>query len=237
MIDDLLLQRKYTEGKESYKLEEKPVYLTVHGKYHSPLLLKEEPINKKDISESIDDIIQPSEKQLLNRQLLIEDHPHYLENKSILKDYPDLTKKSFNMYELKITREKNKDYQIQTLSNPKAVYDTFKKRAEQQDREELLVIFANSQNQLIGYHQVAVGTLTYVVTSPREIIKSALLANAHSMILVHNHPSGNPTPSQNDLELTDNIKKACEIMEVPLLDHIIIGENGKYTSLKQQGKI
>jgi len=141
------------------------------------------------------------------------------------------------MYELKITREKNKDYQIQTLSNPKAVYDTFKKRAEQQDREELLVIFANSQNQLIGYHQVAVGTLTYVVTSPREIIKSALLANAHSMILVHNHPSGNPTPSQNDLELTDNIKKACEIMEVPLLDHIIIGENGKYTSLKQQGKI
>jgi len=93
MIDDLLLQRKYTEGKESYKLEEKPVYLTVHGKYHSPLLLKEEPINKKDISESIDDIIQPSEKQLLNRQLLIEDHPHYLENKSILKDYPDLTKK------------------------------------------------------------------------------------------------------------------------------------------------
>ncbi len=209
----------------------------IHGEYHSPLILKEKPKKHEIKTESIDDIVKPSEKQLLNRELLIEDHTHYLENKELLKDYPDLMQKSFNMYELKITKEKNKDYQIQSLSSPRSVYETFKKRAEQQDREELLAIFVNTKNELIGYQQVAVGTLSYVVTSPREIIKSAILANAASILLMHNHPSGDPTPSKEDIELTNIIKNACKLMDIPFLDHVIIGDNGRYSSLRQLGKI
>ncbi len=231
-----LLEREDKEVRV-YKQEPKSIYLMVHGEYHSPLILKEKPKKQENKTESIDDIVKPSEKQLLNRELLVEDHPHYLENKDLLKDYPDLMQKNFNMYELKITKEKNGDYQVQSLSSPRSVYETFKQRAEQQDREELLAIFVNTKNELIGYQQVAVGTLSYVVTSPREIIKSAILANAASILLMHNHPSGDPTPSKEDIELTNIIKNACKLMDIPFLDHVIIGDNGRYTSLRQLGKI
>ena len=231
-----LLEREDKEVRV-YKQEPKSIYLMVHGEYHSPLILKEKPKKQENKTESIDDIVKPSEKQLLNRELLVEDHPHSLENKDLLKDYPDLMQKNFNMYELKITKEKNGDYQVQSLSSPRSVYETFKQRAEQQDREELLAIFVNTKNELIGYQQVAVGTLSYVVTSPREIIKSAILANAASILLMHNHPSGDPTPSKEDIELTNIIKNACKLMDIPFLDHVIIGDNGRYTSLRQLGKI
>jgi DNA repair protein RadC len=76
---------------------------------------------------------------------------------------------------------------------------------------------------------VSIGTLTASIAHPREIFKSAILKNAASIILSHNHPSGDPAPSREDTQLTERVAKAGEILGIKLLDHIIIAEHGNYS--------
>lgn len=104
-----------------------------------------------------------------------------------------------------------------------------------QNREKFGVLFLNQQNQLIHFHVLFEGTLNQASVHIREIIKMALEQNAAAMILAHNHPSGDPTPSQSDIDLTHQVKTAATLMEMRLLDHIIIGDAGRWTSLSQEG--
>src|SRR5713226_1755715 len=90
---------------------------------------------------------------------------------------------------------------------------------------------------LIGYHHVSRGSLNESLIHPREVFKAAVLANAAGVVLVHNHPSGNPKPSSADLEITARVKAAGEVIGIELLDHIIIGHHGLYVSLKEQGRL
>ena len=90
---------------------------------------------------------------------------------------------------------------------------------------------------LIGYHEVSRGSLSETLMHPREIFKAAVLANAAGIVLVHNHPSGNPRPSSADFEITARVKAAGEIIGIELLDHIIIGHHGLYVSLKEKGQL
>lgn len=90
---------------------------------------------------------------------------------------------------------------------------------------------------LIGYHQVSRGSLSETLMHPREVFKAALLANAAGIVLIHNHPSGNPKPSPLDLEITARVKVAGEVIGIELLDHVIIGHHGLYVSLKEQGRL
>jgi hypothetical protein len=85
---------------------------------------------------------------------------------------------------------------------------------------------------LLGY---SMGTVNMSLVSPREVFKSAILSNAAGIMLVHNHPSGNPTPSRADLELTKTLWEAARIMDIPLLDHIILGRDGVYCSFLTNG--
>jgi len=87
----------------------------------------------------------------------------------------------------------------------------------------------NAKNVIIGMDVVSVGTLTQSCAHPRELFKAAILSNAASIILVHNHPSGDPAPSVDDAQLTARISKAGEILGIRLLDHIIIGELGSFS--------
>lgn len=80
---------------------------------------------------------------------------------------------------------------------------------------------------------VSKGNLNSSIVHPREIFKRAVLNNAASIICMHNHPSGDPTPSQNDIDITKRIDEAGELMGIPLLDHVIIGD-GTYISLKEK---
>jgi DNA repair protein RadC len=92
-----------------------------------------------------------------------------------------------------------------------------------QDREHFLVIYLTSANKVIDIEEVAVGTLNETVVSPREIFKGAILANAASIILVHNHPSGSINPSKEDEDLTRHLARIGKMLNIPLRDHIIIG--------------
>lgn len=103
----------------------------------------------------------------------------------------------------------------------------------QQEREIFLVLFLDNQHRLIKQEPMFLGTINQANVYPREIIKTALYCNAAAIILAHNHPSGAARPSQADKEMTQQIKQACRLMEIRLLDHFIIGK-GEYFSFSEQ---
>jgi DNA repair protein RadC len=104
------------------------------------------------------------------------------------------------------------------------------------DREKLICLMLNAKNVVIGMEIVSVGTLTSSMAHPREIYKSAILKNAASIILSHCHPSGDPTPSRDDIQMTERVAKAGEILGIRLLDHVIIGEQGTF-SFRNAGQL
>jgi DNA repair protein RadC len=81
---------------------------------------------------------------------------------------------------------------------------------------------------------VSAGDLSSAIIHPREVLKAAVLANASSFILFHNHPSGDPSPSREDFLVTDRIWKAAEIVGIPLVDHVVLGSEGRFVSLREQ---
>jgi DNA repair protein RadC len=123
-----------------------------------------------------------------------------------------------------------------SIHNPDDVVAILRDELLRADREKLVCLMLNTKNAVIGMDIVSVGTLTASLASGREIFKSAILANAASIILSHNHPSGDPTPSREDMQLTERISKAGEILGIKLLDHIIIGDQGTY-SFSNSGRL
>ena len=104
------------------------------------------------------------------------------------------------------------------------------------DREVVQVMYLNGQNKVIGIETAHKGSVNASITSPHEIMKTALLTNASSIILAHNHPSGDPTPSPEDISVTKKLKEAGKTVDVRVLDSIVIGKD-KYYSLKQEGQM
>ena len=101
------------------------------------------------------------------------------------------------------------------------------------DREVIVAIALDGGCNVIGVSDESVGDLSNAIINPREVLKFLILSNAHSVILLHNHPSGDSTPSQTDIDTTKRLKTAFEIMGIGLLDHIVIGRGG-YTSIKDK---
>lgn len=99
-------------------------------------------------------------------------------------------------------------------------------------QEVVRIIFLDSKLTVLGSKEISKGTISTSIAHPRDIFREALIRNSTGIIMVHNHPSGDPTPSQEDIELTKRIKKAGELLGVNLLDHIIIGKT--YFSLRQK---
>ena len=96
-------------------------------------------------------------------------------------------------------------------------------------KEVLKVVLLDTKNKVIGIKDVSVGTLNSSLIHPREVFKEAIKESANSIILIHNHPSGDPTPSQEDKEITEKLSDVEEDLDIPILDHIIIGKNGYYS--------
>jgi DNA repair protein RadC len=105
------------------------------------------------------------------------------------------------------------------------------------DREHFVGLYLNSANALIAIHTVSVGTLNSSLVHPREVFKLALMVNAASIIVSHNHPSGNAEPSQEDLSVTRQLVEAGKILGIPVHDHIITTGRTTYTSLAERGLI
>ena len=104
------------------------------------------------------------------------------------------------------------------------------------DREHFVVLLLDQKNRIIGIHTVSTGSLTASVVHPREVLKVAILSNAAAIVAGHNHPSGDPNPSQEDRVLTERLRSACKIMGIGLLDHVIVGDGSTaYYSFADEG--
>lgn len=144
---------------------------------------------------------------------------------------------NINFYKLQMVKEKAARYDInKNVSSPKEVYTALRTVFELDIlAEEHLVMFAlDTKNKIVGAFDVATGSLNSSIVHPREVFKRALLNNAASIIVAHNHPSGDPTPSSEDINITSRLKECGEILGVKLLDHIIVGDDS-YSSLKEKG--
>ncbi|MGY6548032.1 MAG: RadC family protein [Roseinatronobacter sp.] len=120
------------------------------------------------------------------------------------------------------------------LSSWQAVLEYCHAMMAGQPREELRVLFLNTRNVLIADEVLAVGTVDHVPVYPREVMRRALELNASALVLVHNHPSGDPTPSEADITMTGLLQAAAQALSITLHDHIIIGR-GCETSLRSEG--
>ncbi|HYU53136.1 MAG TPA: DNA repair protein RadC, partial [Gemmatimonadaceae bacterium] len=122
------------------------------------------------------------------------------------------------------------------LSSWSAVLDYCRTAMAYADKEELRVLYLDKRNQLIGDERQQVGTVDHTPVYPREVVKRALELSASAIILVHNHPSGDPSPSRADVEMTQAIHEAARSLGIALHDHIIVGRQG-HASFKALGLI
>ncbi len=119
------------------------------------------------------------------------------------------------------------------MNSSNSVYEKMKDYSKA-DREMMIVLFLNAKNHIVNIETHSIGTVDSSAVYPREMMKSALLNNASSIIMVHNHPSGDPLPSESDKSITEEVRKASELLQIRLLDHLILGDN-RYFSFADQG--
>ena len=119
-------------------------------------------------------------------------------------------------------REVDDDILNVTLDSPEKVYQVFK-HLKHETKERFIVVNLNSQHQIINYEVIAIGTVNQISLRPAEVLRTAILINAPAIILIHNHPSGDPKPSQQDFEFTEQIKQATKMFSIDVHDHVVIG--------------
>ena len=122
------------------------------------------------------------------------------------------------------------------LSTPRETATFLIPLLEHEPVEVFVVLCLTTKHRLIAYHEVGRGGVDGVMASPREIFKAALLSNASSCVVAHNHPSGDPTPSPNDHALTRTLAAGAMLLDIGFLDHVIVGD-GRYFSFKEGGAL
>lgn len=142
-------------------------------------------------------------------------------------------------YTTQLVKESSKKYELETkrITEPYVAIEMFQKvfNLETQTREIFVMLALNTKNEVIGAFEVFTGSINASLVHPRDIFQRLLLVNAQSFIVAHNHPSGDPTPSREDKVVTERLHEASKIMGLDFLDHMIIGDNGRYTSLREEG--
>ena len=126
------------------------------------------------------------------------------------------------------------------LDTPERVADLLREESRPQDVEQFRVVLLNTRRRLIGLEAISQGTLDTLLVHPREVFKRAIAANASAVVLVHNHPSGDPTPSEADIKVTRDLIRAGQLLKIEVLDHVIIGRRTTqrqkdYLSLRELG--
>ena len=126
------------------------------------------------------------------------------------------------------------------LDTPERIADLLREDSRSQEVEHFRVVLLNTRRRMIGLENISQGTLDTILVHPREVFKRAIAANASAIVLVHNHPSGDPTPSEADIKVTRDLIRAGQLLKIDVLDHVIIGkptaERSKdYVSLRELG--
>jgi len=130
----------------------------------------------------------------------------------------------------------HEDQQIPSSFDPgsaNAIFEMFKDLSREA-KEHFISLHLDNKNKILCIDRVSVGSLTASVVHPREVFKTALLSSAAAVVFIHNHPSGDPEPSREDLDITTRLKQCGELLGIRILDHVVIGEN-RYCSFSDRG--
>ncbi len=144
--------------------------------------------------------------------------------------------KRITKYKLELVKESSKVYEVESkVSSPSGVRDYLEQifKLSIQAEEVVVILVLDIKNNVIGAFEVSRGSLNTSMVHPREVFKRALLLNGASIILAHNHPSGDVTPSKEDISITKRLVDGGKLLGVELLDHVIVGEDGDFMSFKQ----
>lgn len=120
------------------------------------------------------------------------------------------------------------------VNNPRAVYEFLRPRIAAAPLEQFWAVLLSAKNGVIGLERISAGTLTASLVHPREVFRPAIVRRAHAMILTHNHPSGDPTPSREDREITRRLVQAGRVIGIEVLDHVVVTLNG-FVSFREKG--
>ncbi|RUL54155.1 JAB domain-containing protein [Lysinibacillus antri] len=144
--------------------------------------------------------------------------------------------KRVDIVSVRLVKEASLLYKNRSIRSPQDGYNLFKQFLGELDREYFVVMCLDTKNQRTNINVYHIGSLNASVVHPREVMKAAILPNAASVMVLHNHPSGQPSPSPEDIEVTRRLTEAGHIMGIELLDHIVVGEND-FVSLKEKGYV
>ena len=139
-------------------------------------------------------------------------------------------------YELSKRLQANSATSVQIVKSPNDVAFLLMQEMRYLKKEVFKILLLSTKNSIISIEEISVGSLNSSIVHPREVFAPAVKRSASGLIAVHNHPSGDPSPSREDIETTTRLVKAGEVIGIKLLDHVIIGD-GKYISLKEEGLI
>lgn len=145
--------------------------------------------------------------------------------------------KTLLRYRLSLVRESRVRYDAEHLPGAEAVVSFLSRQFGDRDREVMGAVYMDVRNVELGYTVAYIGTLSRAAVEPRGVLVPALLCNASGLILFHTHPSGDPSPSAEDLAFTRRVREAGELLGVALLDHLILGRPPRFVSLRRQGQL
>lgn len=124
--------------------------------------------------------------------------------------------------------------EAEVIRSPENAAELLMEQMRYLQKEHFVCLFLNTKNHIIAQETLSIGSLNASIVHPREVFRSAIKCSSASVVCAHNHPSGDPTPSTEDIRMTQRLCEAGEIVGIDVLDHIVIGD-GKYISLKEQG--
>jgi len=130
------------------------------------------------------------------------------------------------VYVCELTKRRYRGKKAKEIRGPDDVVAVVGPKLRKETREHFLVLLLNARHEVIGRETVSIGSLNASIVHPREVFKPAVLASAASVILVHNHPSGDPEPSEEDLTITKRLVEAGELLGIQVLDHVIVASRG-----------
>jgi DNA repair protein RadC len=141
--------------------------------------------------------------------------------------------KTVGVYTVRMVRESQLPWDGNKIHHPVDVVKLIRAYFTELDREHFIVVLLSSANQPIGFHTVSIGTLNESLVSPREVFKTAILGSVARIIVAHNHPSGNTSPSAEDIQVSRQLKQVGELLRIKLADSIIVGVGGQYHSMEE----
>lgn len=144
--------------------------------------------------------------------------------------------KRVDIVSLRLVKESSLLYKDRSIRSPEDAYNLFKQFLGELDREYFVVMCLDVKNQPTAINVCHIGSLNASLVHPREVMKAAILSNSASVLCLHNHPSGRPEPSSEDIDVTKRLAEAGKIVGIELIDHLVVGDE-TFVSLKERGHL